>query len=225
MSETLVKSPNEDASVKYGRHPKFPWLTLKQGLFVENYAETGNARGSCVLAGYAQSTATTLSSKLARNPGVVRALAIVMEEQNPSPGELRLEVTKERIEQEFAKVGFSDITQFLEWNRNGSVSFKSSDQIPPEALATIRSLNFKEGEITAITLHEKLSALDKLAKHKGMYSDGNMTLDFGSIPEELALAIKNRLIEELSGFPAVPKALLTPGNDSDDFVDGEFESI
>lgn len=112
-------------------------------------------------------------------------------EELQSAGARRAGVTVERIVAELAKVGFSDIRKAVKWqgelvqeedNPDGGdvlvvrnivtnhVQLVSSDDLDADTAACVAEVSqTKDG--VKLKFHSKLDALDKLARHLGMFKD------------------------------------------------------
>ena len=76
-------------------------------------------------------------------------------------------VSSKEVLKELKKIGFSDIKDYLSF-RNGKVEMLNSEKVDGRVIQEI-SLSEK-GKLT-FKLYDKLSALDKLGKHLGMFTD------------------------------------------------------
>lgn len=95
-----------------------------------------------------------------------------------------LDVTRERIEQEVARIGFSSITNYVYWDED-EVALIPSDEVSTDAARAVQSLEVKETKffdldgnhrrtVTTgkIKTHPKLPALKLAAELLGLYSGG-----------------------------------------------------
>ncbi len=83
--------------------------------------------------------------------------------------EKKLDVSLDRLVHEFARMGFSDVTDVVKV-RNGKMYIEDTDNLPPDVTAAISSLKqTKDG--VEVRFHPKAPALDALAKHIGMYKE------------------------------------------------------
>lgn len=92
----------------------------------------------------------------------------------------KTDVTSQRVIQEIARVGFSDIRDFAKWDENG-VIFIPSTSLTAEQAAAVQSIKSKTKTYTdedgnetktveqEIKLHPKMDGLEKLSKHLGLY--------------------------------------------------------
>ena len=85
------------------------------------------------------------------------------------------EITVERIKQEWAKIGFSDMKDFAEWGPGG-VKLIESKKLGDKTrcVVEVSESSFKGERTIKFKLHDKVAALTNLAKHMGMFveSDG-----------------------------------------------------
>lgn len=90
-----------------------------------------------------------------------------------------VEKTEAEIIAQLEKLGFSLITDFASWDKNG-FKLKPSKEIPKDKIAALKSITIDEQEYTnkkgkkgitrrvKIDLHSPKGSLDSLAKIKGM---------------------------------------------------------
>lgn len=92
----------------------------------------------------------------------------------------KLNITPEKVIKEFMRLGFSDITEVMDFDADG-VILKDSRTLPKKVTAAIASVSciITEGEHgrtvrTTVKMHEKYKPLEFLAKWMGMTSDLNV---------------------------------------------------
>lgn len=137
-------------------------LTPKQKRFVEEYLMDFNATGAYVRAGYSPSGANRSAHKLLTNTDIETALKERVQELLHKLG-----IDQERVLQEFKRIGFSNIGDFLGFGPDG-VRFKDSDDLSPEMLACVESVAHEEtkyGNRLRLKMYDKLSALTGLARY------------------------------------------------------------
>ena len=151
-------------------------LTDKQKRFVEEYLICLNATEAAIKAGYSKKTAYSQGQRLLKN---VEVQKVVSEKQNKLQD--KLEVTQERVIAEYAKVAFSQLPGIIHY-KDGSITIENFDKLTNEQKACIKKFKFTtvyeigaDGEpvpINKVTidLHDKLKALDSLARHLGMFN-------------------------------------------------------
>ena len=147
-------------------------LTPKQERFVAEYLIDLNATQAAIRAGYSEKTAQQQGSRLLLNVKVQEAIA---KGQNKTAA--KLEITKERIVEELAKIGFSNMLDYMRAGTDGDpyLDFSSLTREQAAALAEVTVEDFKDGrgedarDVRRIKfkLHDKKGALVDLAKMLG----------------------------------------------------------
>lgn len=163
-----------------------PTLNDKQRRFVEEYLVDANATQAAIRAGYSEASAYSQAHDLLKKPDVQAAIQAGRARLSERTG-----ITAERVLAEIARIGFSDLRKAVRWgstvavpwghkdaelDENGSpfkahtpIALVDSSEIDDDTAAAIAEVRqTKEG--LAIKLHDKLGALDKLAKHLGLYA-------------------------------------------------------
>jgi phage terminase small subunit len=179
-------------------------LTARQAKFCIEYLIDLNGTQAAIRAGYAVSGARTEASRLLAN-------ADITEELN----RLRLkiaettQITPERIMQEYARIGFSDLRKAL----TPSGQLIDPQDWDDDTAAAISSLEVVTGSKSGagdenspieythkIKVWDKPKALDAMAKHLGMF-DGKKGVDDPEEPAENAnlRALGRKLAYVLSG--------------------------
>jgi phage terminase small subunit len=149
-------------------------LTLKQARFIEEYIVDLNGKQAAIRAGYSPKTAEVQASRLLSNAKVDAAVKQAMRARSRRTG-----ITGDRVVLELAALAFSNIFDFIEVQRDGSVQIDLSRALRDRAaaihdviLSTPAKFSDDEVRITKLTrieLFDKLRALDMLARHLGMY--------------------------------------------------------
>lgn len=146
-------------------------LTPKQKIFADEYLIDLNATRAYKVAYPAvkkDETAAQAGSRMLRNVKVAEYIQKRMDARSK-----RTEITQDRVLQELAKIGFSNITDFVEIEAYGSqciVRVKTTDQMPPDKLGAIAGI--KEGANgIEIKLNDKGKALELIGRHLGMFKD------------------------------------------------------
>ena len=154
-----------------------PALSARQRRFVEEYVASANGTQAAIKAGYSPSTASVQASRLLAKDKIRAAIQV-----EAAPLREKLQITQERVVEETGKLGFSDLRDVARWNEEGLVLLPS-DEIDADAAAAIKKITSrttkrltKSGDevvmtYTTIELHDKVAALDKLAKLLGLYTE------------------------------------------------------
>lgn len=166
-------------------------LTAKQELFVREYLVDSNATQAAIRAGYSKDTARAIGAENLTKPYIMERIDHLTNERFK-----RLDITADDIMQEYKKMGFADIKNYLSYRtaltKVGSVDdedvfdyaqvidMKDSDDVDGAAISQV-SIS-KDGTFK-FKLHDKKGSLDSLARIKGMFQDkvehsGEMTLTF-----------------------------------------------
>nr|DAM07024.1 MAG TPA: Terminase small subunit [Caudoviricetes sp.] len=146
-------------------------LTPNQKIFIDEYLIDLNATRAYKVA-YKNckkdETARTNSSRLLTNANIKNHIQERMKER-----EKRTEITQDKVLKELAKIGFSDITDFVEIEKKGvfvAVKIKATEDIPKDKIGAIAGI--KEGANgIEIKTNDKVKALELIGRHLGMFSD------------------------------------------------------
>jgi phage terminase small subunit len=159
-------------------------LTPKQEAFCKAYIETGNAseayRRSYNAKNFSENALAVQASKTLKHPKVALRIAELQ-----ASHQKRHEVTVDRIVQEYAKIGFANMLDYVTVDSNGgafvNLSKLNRDQAAAIQEITVEHLPAKDAEDgsggkiavlkTRFKLADKKSALDSLGKHLGMFKE------------------------------------------------------
>lgn len=155
-------------------------LDAKHFKFVRTYVRCGSLTQAAIEAGYSEKTAAVTGSQLAKNPLISAQIKKYRKRL-----EERYDVSNDKILKEYARIGFSDLRNYLSWGNNG-VEIMNSDFLTADESAAIKEVDcdievmeipskvegepatqLRRGKIK-IKTHDKKAALDALAKLRGM---------------------------------------------------------
>jgi phage terminase small subunit len=149
-----------------------PALSEKQRRFVSEYLIDLNATQAAIRAGYSAKTAQQQGSRLLLNVVVQAELS---RQQNKVAQ--RLEVTKDRIVDELAKIGFANMLDYMRAGPDGDpyLDFSGLTRDQAAALSEVTVEDFRDGRgedardvrRVKFKLHDKKGALVDLAKMLG----------------------------------------------------------
>jgi phage terminase small subunit len=152
-------------------------LTPKQERFVQEYLIDLNTTQAAIRAGYSEKTAHSVGHETLKKPEVAQAIAEAQSQRAARTG-----VTADMVVRELARIGFSDLRKVL--SQNGSLLNPGEwDDDTAASIASIEvvtnSGNSGEDEdgrkivehVHKIKVWDKNSALEKLAKHLGMFTE------------------------------------------------------
>lgn len=145
-------------------------LTAKQERFVEEYLVDLNATQAAIRAGYSERTAYQTGAENLRKPEIASRIDEKRAERSESTG-----ITADRVLTELGRIGFSDLRQAFDERGN----LKRPEDWPEGLAAAISSVevvtrNIGEGEVEYVhklKMWDKNAALEKIAKHLGMFVD------------------------------------------------------
>ena len=150
-------------------------LTPKELLFISGYLIDFNATQAAINAGY--------SKKTARQIGNVKLTKVYIQDQIKKQVDAILSDNKGlalKVVRECEKIAFSKLDDFIEFDDSG-VTLKSSKDIDTSALESVQfdeSFSATGQSIKKkIKQHDKLKALDILAKYTELYKDDAKNLN------------------------------------------------
>lgn len=157
-----------------------PKLTPKQAAFVQEYLVDLNATQAAKRAGYSERTASRTGSENLSKPVIAAAIAKAQTERAN-----RTQVTADRVVEELAKIGFSNLLDYFSLTSDGEpyVDLSTVTREQAAVLAELQVDDFLEGrgddarEVrrVKVKLHDKLKALEQLAKHLGIADKVDIT--------------------------------------------------
>lgn len=163
-------------------------LTPKQRLFCREYVKDFNGTQAAIRAGYSKTSATSTASEILTYPQVIEELSKLTKKM-----EEKIEVSAERILNELVKMGFSDIHNYIDndWKLKNLEDI-GENHTPAIKEVSVEEITMQYGEATKTTknvkfkLHDKLGALEKLAKHINFYQG-----DAGKAKETVIRVVKD----------------------------------
>src|SRR5947209_17763539 len=151
-------------------------LTPKQERFVAEYLVDLNATAAATRAGYSPKTARSIGEENLTKPDIQAAIQAGRTRQAGNA-----EVEAVDVLRELSLLAFSDLGQILDFTGE-QVKLRPAHDIPETARRLLSSMKVKryfeghgeearEVEVTEFKHWDKLSALDKLARHLGLLKD------------------------------------------------------
>lgn len=143
-------------------------LTPKQARFVEEYIVDLNATQAATRAGYSAKTAEYIGYQLLQKTPVQAAIQAAQRERSARTG-----VTADRVVKEIARIAFADPRAVMSWGPDGVVLKESSTLTDDEAamVSEVAETWSNSGGSRKVKMHDKVAALEKLARHVGLYDD------------------------------------------------------
>ncbi len=156
-------------------------LTSKQQRFAEEYLIDLNATQAGIRAGYSPNSARQQGQRLLSNAAMSLAIQEGMKKR-----EERTEITQDRVLQEMALIGFSDMGDFMRISEHGPILDLTDLPIgATRIISEIVQVEYMEGngedaervKKTRLKFHSKLQALDLMGKHLGMFGSNAALVD------------------------------------------------
>ena len=181
-------------------------LNARQQAFVREYAKEPNAKAAAIKAGYSKATARQIGSRLLTRVDIKSAIRA-----RTTAALARLEVTEDMVLQELAAIAFSNIEDYVEWDKDaGALVVKSSAEIPRALAAAIESVDeqvmesqnkdgtrFYTRTKRKVKLYPKLEALKLIAEYLGL-------------TESMAPKVTVHLVTGINRDPAPPAITVEP---------------
>ena len=185
-------------------------LTNKQKAFIEEYMIDLNATQAAIRAGYKEKAAYMTGAENLRKPQIQEELQRRMRER-----EIRTEITQDKVLKELAKIGFADIKDYLSFRTAKTVVARDKETGEPiidyaqiiEVVdssevdgSMIQEVSLSSKGVFSFKLHDKMSALDKIGKHLGMFIDKvestnvNLNKDVSDMSDEELDAELNKFV-------------------------------
>lgn len=141
-------------------------LTAKQARFVEEYLIDLNAAAAARRAGYSVKMADRIGFQLLEKTRIQAAIQAAQLARSARTG-----ITADRVIAEIAKVAFADPRNVMTWGPGGVRLIDSAtlSEIDVAMIAEVSETRSESGGSLKVKLHSKLDALEKLAKHVGIY--------------------------------------------------------
>jgi phage terminase small subunit len=149
-------------------------LTPKHHRFIDEYLIDCNAKQAAIRAGYSAKTAEVQGSRLLSYAKVSQEIQRRQADLAQNAG-----ITVKRVLEEYARIAFADIGEFLRITEDGRVEldFTRLREGDTRIISEITQDEIKEGRgkdtrtivRTKFKLHPKLTALDAIGKHIGMF--------------------------------------------------------
>ena len=169
-------------------------LNAQQLLFLQEYLISLNATEAAKKAGYSKKTAYSQGQRLLKHVEIQRRLA-----ESAKKKEIALDMSKMDVLRELSSIATANIKDVCSWDEEGRLSFKPSEDLPPEISRNISEIQVirkydKEGdgytERQKIKFHDKIKALEMLAKHFGVFQENQVTqFNFTTLSRSEVIAI------------------------------------
>lgn len=149
-------------------------LTPKQQRFCEEYRIDFNATQAAIRAGYSKKTAHSIGAENLIKPDIQNYISDLQKQLADKSG-----ITAEMVINELAKIGFSNIQEYLA--RTNTIS--DLTKIDKDKAAAVESIKIVETEwdggsktSTTFKLYDKKGALELIGRHLGIFEKDNRQL-------------------------------------------------
>lgn len=158
-----------------------PGLTDREWLFCHEYLTDLNATQAAIRAGYAATRARQEASELRAKGNIAQAISKLIA--------ARTGATTTRILDELARIGFADIRKVVRWRPEvvldeaddpdgeptkvivSRVLVTDSATLDDDTAAAVASVSQGANGVIKITMHDKVGALEKIARALGMFKE------------------------------------------------------
>lgn len=146
-------------------------MNEKHKVFGQEYIIDLNGKQAAIRAGYSEARAEVTGSELLARRDVQEYIQELQKARSE-----RVEITADMVLRELAKLGFSDIKEYYEEGDKTKEVIKLDNRLT----AAISSIKITETEgdwgsktVKEFRLHDKLGALEKIARHIGFFEKDN----------------------------------------------------
>lgn len=146
-------------------------LTPKQELFCKEYLVDLNGTQAAIRAGYSQNSAKEIANQHLTKLHIKKYINQLKDKRSA-----KVEITAEMVLLELAKCGFSNIQDYIkEGFTIEEIKKLNKDHAAAISSVSIETITNDFGEKTNVKfkLHDKLAALEKIAKHIGFFGEDN----------------------------------------------------
>lgn len=150
-------------------------MTAQRIKFCEQYVIDHNGTQAAIRAGYAKKSAKVAASRLLTYDNVINKIRELLAEQSK-----RTAITADAVLEELRRIGFSNIQEFID-DENSVKMIRTIERDKAAAVEAIKVTETVYGRgpdaitktATTFKLADKLSALDKIMRHLGMFEKDN----------------------------------------------------
>ena len=137
-------------------------LTGRRRRFADEFRKDFNASAAARRAGYAVKSAPFQAATLRRVPAIAARIAACVAAKQRA-----IRIDADRVLAEYARIAFADIGRLAAWS-NKRLRLKPKRHVAIDDSAAIARLDRAHGVTLRLTLHDKVYALDMLARHLGL---------------------------------------------------------
>lgn len=140
-------------------------LTPRERRFLEEYAIDFDPAEAALRSGATPVTAQAVAASLLRKPAIAAAAQRLV-----AARQQQRRVTADRVIEEYARIAFADLRDFLDWGPEG-VTLRAKEHLNDWQAGAIADIEppGANGKGARLRLHDKKAALDALARHLGLF--------------------------------------------------------
>jgi phage terminase small subunit len=140
-------------------------LTPREQRFLAEYAIDLNPTEAALRSGSPSAKAQAVAASLLRKPAVAAAAQRLL-----AARQQQRRVTADRVIEEYARIAFADLRDFLDWGPKG-VTLRAKEHLNDWQTGAIADIEppGANGKGARLRLHDKKAALDALARHLGLF--------------------------------------------------------
>jgi len=202
-------------------------LLPKQALLAHEYLVDLNAKQAALRAGYKAESAHAQGCTLLKHPKVAAAIA-----EGKRLRALRTQISADAVVAELAKIGFADMRKFVEWGPDG-VKMRRREELDDQSAAAIAEVSqtvFKGATTVKFKLHSKVSALELLGRHLGVFKDHSLNVNVrGEVKAQHSHEHQHHVSIDLDPYRDAVRtfieAALDGGGSPEVLQDGAFELV
>lgn len=155
-------------------------LTKTQERFCNEFIIDLNATQAGIRTGYAKRSVRQITSRLMTKDNIQQRIRELMEKR-----EQRLKVDADAVVTELTRIAFSDIGEFIEITKDGTVIPKQLDELGSSRTRLIQEIQSDPKSGIKLKLHDKMNALINLGKHLGLFEERVRVMDAVEVRPEL----------------------------------------
>jgi phage terminase small subunit len=180
-------------------------LNPKQKRFCEEYVIDLNATRAAIKAGYSESTAYSIGSRLLKNVEVQKYVKQIQNNLEQASG-----ITKLKVLNSLALIAFSNISAF----HNTWIEKKDFDKISDVDKAAIQEISTKvvkrnigtsenpdivDVEFVKLKLYDRISAISKITDILGYNANAKLDLNVDRLSDEQVEELYDRILNQITG--------------------------
>ena len=167
-------------------------LSDREQQFVNEYLVDFNAAGAARRAGLTAQKSQGWQIK--RRKAITAAIDKAIAERSK-----RTQITADRVLREYARIAFADVRTFTSSQGKGTTGLKRVAELSDDEAAAVSEIApTTRGKGVKLKLHDKKQALDALARHLGLFTQGPESVESPSAAAERARELIRSKLAELA---------------------------